>query len=167
MGERLPPADQSSGNEGGRQHDNWACRSMWLFKKILSIEPILAIVQWIYDRISSHWVAILALIGSGGIMAYLAAISDFLKPYAPVSWDAVGIVTTISVAFAFYLFSWKNFAWHILITCDRRRRDPGRPIRYARISMPSACQLPISSITSRFIIEKKRFAIVKYSVPEV
>jgi hypothetical protein len=61
-----------------------------LLSRLFKIEPGVTLGQWVYDRITNNWVWLVAAFGGGG-MSYLAAISEWIKPWGPVGYGAAGL----------------------------------------------------------------------------
>jgi hypothetical protein len=78
---------------------------MWkLAQRILKIEPGVSLGQWTLDRITNNWAALVGLVG-GAAMTYLAAISAWLRPYAPVSWGLVGLISAFLIVVVLWLIA--------------------------------------------------------------
>lgn len=65
-----------------------------------------AIWPWMLEKAIENSGAIITALFGGGIMTYLFAISEFLKPYAPFSYGVVFILTLISMSILFAIFAW-------------------------------------------------------------
>ncbi|MEP2757862.1 hypothetical protein [Parvibaculum sp.] len=80
----------------------------WL-QRALKIEPGISLGQWIWDRIANNGQTIITLLG-GGLMTYLAAVTDWLEPWGPVGYGAVGLVSAVfiaaSISSIYAVFSW-------------------------------------------------------------
>lgn len=58
------------------------------------------------DKLVENWQPLLvSLFGSGG-MTYLASISNWLRPYGPVAWGMVALLTLIGFALIFMAYAW-------------------------------------------------------------
>lgn len=60
-------------------------------------------VGWLLDQAVEHWPALISVAG-GGLMTYLASISEWLAPYGPVAWGAVGLLTILLLALGYLLY---------------------------------------------------------------
>jgi len=61
--------------------------------------------SWASDWLIEHWPAIVAVAFSGGGMTYLAKASEFLQPYGPVVWGAIGITTIVLLSLSYLFYS--------------------------------------------------------------
>lgn len=63
-------------------------------QRLLRIEPGISLGQWFYDRITNNWALLVAMFGGSG-MSYLAAISEWIKPWGPVGYGGVGLIAAL------------------------------------------------------------------------
>jgi hypothetical protein len=64
--------------------------------RLFKIEPGISLGQWLYDRITNNWTWLVAIFGGGGL-SYLAAISEWIKPWGLVGYGAVGLVAALLI----------------------------------------------------------------------
>jgi hypothetical protein len=85
-------------------------------RRLLKLDSPITVGQWCWDRVSGNWATLAALAGGAG-MSYLAAISTWLKPYAPISWAFTGLTGCLFLAAVFYLICKGRCLWtHTTIT---------------------------------------------------
>ena len=76
--------------------------------RLFKIEPGITLGQWLYDRITNNWAWLIAIFGGSG-MSYLAAISDWIKPWGPIGWGGIGVSTALlcylAVSASYFLYS--------------------------------------------------------------
>ena len=92
-----------------------------LFRQILKLEPGITVGQWCWDRITNNWATLVALLGGAG-MSYLAAVSTWLRPYAPLSWGIVGLVACLLIAVFFWLLARGRQMW-VTTSINKSYRD--------------------------------------------
>jgi hypothetical protein len=56
------------------------------------------------DKFIEHWPTLVSLVITGGGMTYLASISDWLKPYGPVGWGAVGMLSILLIVVVYFIY---------------------------------------------------------------
>jgi hypothetical protein len=77
---------------------------MWSFlKKILRIEPAVTLSQWIYDRAANNLAWLSSTFG-GAVIGYAASITEWLKPWGPIGYVALGILFALFIYGAASLF---------------------------------------------------------------
>ena len=64
--------------------------------RLLKIEPGVTLGQWLYDRITNNWAWLVALFAGSG-MSYLAVISQWIKPWGPIGYGAIGLVSALLI----------------------------------------------------------------------
>lgn len=62
------------------------------------------LASWAGEKAIENWKAILLILVPGGGMAALAAFSNWLAAYGPVSYGAIGIFTSFLMAIAYVLY---------------------------------------------------------------
>ncbi len=67
-----------------------------LLARLFKIEPGVTLGQWLYDRITNNWAWLLAVFGGGG-MSYLAAVSEWIKPWGPIGYGTVGLIAALLI----------------------------------------------------------------------
>ncbi|HKQ24070.1 MAG TPA: hypothetical protein VJT81_06465 [Burkholderiales bacterium] len=60
-------------------------------------------LSWLVDHAIEHWPTIVAAVIGGGLMTYLAAVSQWLEPFGPVAWGAAGLLALLIMAIALAL----------------------------------------------------------------
>lgn len=65
-----------------------------------------AIWPWMLEKVFEHSVAIITILFGSGVMAYLAAISEFLRPYAPLSYGVVFLLSLLVFSVSYAIYSW-------------------------------------------------------------
>ena len=70
---------------------------LWLFKRLLKLDSPITVGDWIYTRIVNNWVTIASVLG-GLLMAYLAKITDWIRPWGAVGWGFVGLGSALVAA---------------------------------------------------------------------
>jgi hypothetical protein len=65
---------------------------------------VLAALAWCWDKIVDNWLGIIFIAGSGSLTAYLAAVTEFLQPYSPISWVLLALLSALIVAVVFALY---------------------------------------------------------------
>ena len=61
-------------------------------RRLLRIDSGASIPQAILDYFAGKWIEIAAVVAGGAGMSYLAIASEWLRPYAPVSWGLAGLI---------------------------------------------------------------------------
>lgn len=74
---------------------NMVPQTQTALQTILKIEPGISLAQWAYDRVSGNWQSIVAVFFGGGGMSYLASATEWLQPWGPVGYGAIGIMTAL------------------------------------------------------------------------
>lgn len=116
-------------------------RVMGYVKNLLRIEPVVSLAWWVYERIGGSWTLLVSLFG-GGLMYYLSAISDWLEPWGPIGWAAVGLATFLVLLFSIVVVG-MGVAW-------RRGRD--QLTEFSRRHLETASVNPLEEA-----FERKRF----------
>lgn len=79
--------------EGGTM----AAKKEDLLRRILRIEPGIALGQWLYDTIAANWPRLVTLFVAAGGMTYLSAITDWAAALGPAGIGLL-VITTVLVA---------------------------------------------------------------------
>ena len=66
------------------------------FKRLLKLDAPITVGDWFYNRVVNNWLGIVS-IASGLGMSYLARISEWLRPWGPVGWGAVGLLSAATI----------------------------------------------------------------------
>jgi hypothetical protein len=66
----------------------------------------LAIQSYISSWIVEHWLECISVLFTGGGMAYLAAFTDWMKPWGPIGWAAIGFLSMIIVIGCYAIYWW-------------------------------------------------------------
>ena len=64
-----------------------------LLKRALRIEPGISMLQWIYASGIWLWTVALPAVASGGVMSYLASITDWMSAVGPLGIGAAGLLS--------------------------------------------------------------------------
>jgi hypothetical protein len=60
--------------------------------------------NWARDKAIESWPTIFTA-ATGAVMTYLAFISDWLKPFGPIAWGAVGLLAAFFVVILYWLYA--------------------------------------------------------------
>lgn len=81
-------------------------------------------IRWAAEKVLDNWLSILFLGGATGAVTYLAKVSAFLQPYAPLSWAVAGLFAFLSLTGALALYGIYS-SRRALARFEDRRGDGG------------------------------------------
>jgi hypothetical protein len=73
-------------------------------RRLLSGATALSNSQWIVDKLTTNWAAIIAVIGGGGGMSYLASVTDWHATWGPVAWGTIGIASMLLLSAVYLVY---------------------------------------------------------------
>lgn len=74
-------------------------------KRLLRIEPGISLAQWAYDKYAA---ATLSL-GAGGLVSYLAAITDWMKPWGPLGLGMCFVAVAFITVCGYWIYAKAKF----------------------------------------------------------
>jgi hypothetical protein len=113
-----------------------------LIRRLLRLEAGVSVWQALADYFTEYAIAWVAWLGGGGVMAYLAAITAWLRPWGPIGWGVAFFVGAI-LAVAIY-------AAVVWVSSHRLRN------RFIRRSLETS---PINPLLGKFDHERIRLDI--------
>lgn len=60
--------------------------------------------NWLIEQFIGYWPTIIATFVGGGGMAYLASLTDWIKPLGPIAYGAVGLVSMLILSSSYWVF---------------------------------------------------------------
>ena len=66
-------------------------------RRLLKIEPGISLGQWVWDKTPESWRNLVTGSVAAADMSYLASISAWVRPWGPVGYGAIAIVSTLTV----------------------------------------------------------------------
>jgi hypothetical protein len=71
-------------------------RHMASLRRFFRIETGVSVPQAILDYFAGKWIELTVVFGGGG-MSYLASITNWLRPWGPVAWGGIFILTSLLI----------------------------------------------------------------------
>jgi hypothetical protein len=67
---------------------------------------IRAFWAWLWDKAIEHWPEAISTFFLGGGMTYLAAVTDWMKPWGQIGWAAIGFLSMFVVISCYAIYWW-------------------------------------------------------------